>query len=106
MEESNTEGREQSLGKFTEEARRLCPSAPLILVGTKTDLRDTQNDLSKVTTKTSQLSKVAKSLGALDYLECSAHRDDESVRDLFKEIINISVSRKKKKALNEEILTR
>ena len=94
------------MAEFTEEARRLCPSAPLILVGTKTDLRDTDKDSSRVTTKTSQLSKVAKSLGALDYIECSAHKNDESVKDLFKEIINISVSRKKKKALNEEILTR
>lgn len=51
------------------ELRENAPSAPIMLVGTKVDLRD---DESKAAVKPSEGEQAAKSLGVYGYLECSA----------------------------------
>ena len=72
--------------KWVPEIRHICPKAPFILVGTKTDLRDGQDSKKDNWTKSVQTnalkSKVegitlAKELGAVAYVECSALTQNE-----------------------------
>ncbi|KAK9978622.1 hypothetical protein ABG768_020366 [Culter alburnus] len=71
-----------SFGKVCErwypEVRHHCPNAPIILVGTKLDLRDDKDTIEKL--KEKKLTAVThhqglamgKAIGAVKYLECSA----------------------------------
>lgn len=65
-------------GKWFPEVKHHCPTTPVILVGTKTDLRDDPDTLTKLKDKRlSAISEVqgqslAKEIGAVKYLECSA----------------------------------
>ena len=58
--------------------RHHCPNAPLILVGTKIDLRDDSSSREELESQgkelimTSEGEEMAKDIGALHYLECSA----------------------------------
>uniref|UniRef100_A0A7S4NSI6 Uncharacterized protein n=1 Tax=Paramoeba aestuarina TaxID=180227 RepID=A0A7S4NSI6_9EUKA len=62
--------------RWYKEIRHHCPHAPLILVGTKIDLRDGEEGgeggEEKETIPTSEGEEMAKDIGALHYLECSA----------------------------------
>ena len=60
------------------ELRENCPGVPIILVGTKVDLREDEEILERLQKKrqkpvtTKQGEKLAKKIGAYCYLECSA----------------------------------
>uniref|UniRef100_A0A1A8D1K3 Ras-related C3 botulinum toxin substrate 1 (Rho family, small GTP binding protein Rac1) n=1 Tax=Nothobranchius kadleci TaxID=1051664 RepID=A0A1A8D1K3_NOTKA len=64
--------------KWYPEVRHHCPKTPIILVGTKLDLRDDKDTIEKL--KEKKLSPIiypqslalAKEIGAVKYLECSA----------------------------------
>merc|ERR1712071_553015 len=64
--------------KWYPEVRHHCPNTPIILVGTKLDLRDDKDTVEKL--KDKKLSPItypqglamAKEVGAVKYLECSA----------------------------------
>ena len=64
--------------KWLTEIRILTPKSPFLLVGMKTDLRDDTQTIAKLTEKelrpVSMLQgiKMAKSLGAKEYVECSS----------------------------------
>ena len=62
--------------KWTEEALRYCPEAPIILVGLKNDLRNSEshNDIELVKPEDAQ--QVARQIGAKKYLECSSLTSD------------------------------
>lgn len=76
------------LEKWIAEVFRFCRGMPIILVGCKKDLRYDQNTIEELS-KTSQKpvtpeegEDVRKKIGAQEYLECSAKRD-EGVREVF-----------------------
>uniref|UniRef100_A0AC34QIR9 Rho GTPase n=1 Tax=Panagrolaimus sp. JU765 TaxID=591449 RepID=A0AC34QIR9_9BILA len=64
--------------KWIPEIRRSCPDVPIVLVGTKSDLRDdieTKSEMEKSGSKFISLKnarKLAKEIKAVDYIECSA----------------------------------
>ncbi|XP_075035783.1 ras-related C3 botulinum toxin substrate 1 isoform X1 [Mixophyes fleayi] len=64
--------------KWYPEVRHHCPSTPIILVGTKLDLRDDKDTIEKLKEKKltpityPQGLAMAKEIGAVKYLECSA----------------------------------
>jgi small GTP-binding protein len=64
-----------------------CPKTPIVLVGTKIDLRNDEEEIKKavrmITYKEGK--KLAKKIGALKYLECSA-KTMEGVDAVFEEI--------------------
>ena len=66
--------------KWVPEIRHYCPNAPIILVGTKTDLRDTNLRTNQVESKDAL--EVAKHLNLQNYLECSSLTGD-GVQTLF-----------------------
>ncbi|KAL2077716.1 hypothetical protein ACEWY4_027220 [Coilia grayii] len=78
--------------KWHPEVSHHCPSVPLLLVGTKKDLRhdgDTQARLKEqglAPTTHQQGSALAKQIGAVKYLECSALKQ-EGVREVFAEAV-------------------
>ncbi|AET40123.1 Rho family GTPase RHO2 Ecym_5365 [Eremothecium cymbalariae DBVPG len=68
--------------KWTVEALRYCPSAPIILVGLKKDLRKSNSIDRAEMVNLSQAQEVAKAIGAKKYMECSA-LTGEGVDDVF-----------------------
>ncbi|CAK8673480.1 ras-related protein Rac1-like isoform X2 [Clavelina lepadiformis] len=80
--------------KWVPEVRHHCPTATILLVGTKSDLRDDQNTLAKLNQEGKKVLKyeqglqLSKEIGASRYMECSA-RTMEGVNDVFIEAIKI-----------------
>ena len=76
------------LEKWAPGVRDFCPDVPIILVGTKKDLRNDENvkrELSKVKqepVKSEEGSLMCERIKAYAYLECSA-KTKEGVRDVF-----------------------
>ena len=64
--------------QWNPEVRHHVPNAPIILVGTKLDLRDDKKTIDKLKEKklvpitTAAGLQMAKDIGAVKYLECSA----------------------------------
>lgn len=79
---------ESAQTSWLSELRALSASAPFILVGTKTDLRDEEEVRHRLQQEGKQSIallkgvKVAKSIGALEYVECSA-KNMTSVKNVF-----------------------
>lgn len=71
--------------KWYPEVRHHLAKAPIILVGTKSDLRDPESDgiVSEVKCKA-----VAKRIGAKKYIECSAQTSD-NVNSVFNEVMRV-----------------
>eukprot|EP00033_Pygsuia_biforma_P001753 GCRY01001963.1.p1 GENE.GCRY01001963.1~~GCRY01001963.1.p1 ORF type:complete len:192 (-),score=13.20 GCRY01001963.1:257-832(-) len=84
------------------EVRHFCPNAPIILVCTKTDLRndsESQEKLAKMGLRMvtqSQGQSVAKSIQAHKLIECSA-RNNDNVQHVFEEAVRAAKSGKGKK---------
>ena len=87
--------------------RHHCPSTPIILVGTKLDLRDDKSTIEKLRDK--KLSPIsypqglamAKEIGAVKYLECSALTQkglktvfDEAIRSVLCPVLQPKSKRK------------
>jgi cell division control protein 42 len=74
------------------EIKKYCPSTPYILVGTKVDLRSSQEEIEKLAKKKERPvtyeegCRVAKQLRAAKYVECSA-LNQSGIRDVFDEAI-------------------
>ncbi|XP_063327868.1 ras-related C3 botulinum toxin substrate 1-like isoform X2 [Pelmatolapia mariae] len=86
--------------KWIREVRHHCQNTPIILVGTKMDLRDDKDALEKhKKEKKTNLSPInypdglalSKEIGSVKYLECSA-LTQRGVKTLFDEAIRIAVS--------------
>ncbi|KAL7041787.1 hypothetical protein ACKWTF_000890 [Chironomus riparius] len=64
--------------KWIPEVRRQCPATPIVLVGTKSDLREHKQTIEQLTEKNQEAitflmgQAMADEIGALKYLECSA----------------------------------
>uniref|UniRef100_A0A8D9BQ01 Ras-related C3 botulinum toxin substrate 1 n=1 Tax=Cacopsylla melanoneura TaxID=428564 RepID=A0A8D9BQ01_9HEMI len=78
--------------KWYPEVSHHCPNVPIILVGTKIDLRDDKNMIDKLRkTKQSPVSynqgiSMAKEIGAVKYMECSA-LSQRGLKSIFDEAI-------------------
>ncbi|PAA50517.1 hypothetical protein BOX15_Mlig003766g1 [Macrostomum lignano] len=78
--------------KWYPEVRHHCPSAPVVLVGTKLDLRDDPETIEKLKEKNQapithlQGMSMAKEIGAEKYLECSA-LTQKGLKNVFDESI-------------------
>jgi Ras family protein A len=74
--------------KWISEVRHFCRGLPIILVGTKMDLRDDPHEISELLKSDrhpvtpSEGEKAGKKIRALKYLECSA-KTNEGVREIF-----------------------
>jgi len=74
--------------KWWPEVRHYCPEAKLIVVGTKTDLRDDAKVLERLKNKSmapltkDQGEKMSKEIHALKYMECSA-LTQEGLKEVF-----------------------
>ncbi|XP_023949072.1 ras-related protein Rac1 [Pararge aegeria] len=93
--------------KWYPEVRHHCPSTPIILVGTKLDLREDKDTIEKLKDKkltpiiyTSGLG-MSKEIGAVKYLECSALTQkglktvfDEAIRAVLCPVQPVKVKRK------------
>lgn len=97
-------------GKWFPEVKHHCPSTPVILVGTKTDLRECPETIAKLKEKKlspcseQQGMALAKEIGAVKYLECSA-LTQTGLKNVFDETIRAvlypppKIKRKKKCSL-------
>lgn len=86
--------------KWHPEVMHHAPAARVLLVGTKTDLRTDENELSELRRKgmsavtKAQGEALAKELGAVAYVECSA-LSGEGLKAVFDEAIKTCAIRKK-----------
>lgn len=87
------------------EVRQYCPGVPLVLVGTKSDLRDQfeqhadeyrKNGMEPVYTQTGENMK--KTINAAEYIECSA-RMQTNLKEVFETAIRVVLNPKQQ---NEE----
>uniref|UniRef100_A0A1I7XXM7 Ras-related C3 botulinum toxin substrate 1 n=1 Tax=Steinernema glaseri TaxID=37863 RepID=A0A1I7XXM7_9BILA len=91
--------------KWIPEIRHHCPDAPILLIGTKQDLRDDSDTLrtlaaeGKAPITKSQGQKVASRIKAVKYLECSA-LTQQGLKAVFEEsvraVINPKPAKKKR----------
>lgn len=92
--------------KWHPEVRHHCPNTPIVLVGTKLDLREDKNTLDKL--KTSKQSPVTpaqgysleKEINAVKYVECSA-LTQKGLKQVFDEAIKAVLEPKSKKPKKE-----
>jgi len=83
---------ENVTAKWYPELMHFCPDVPFILVGTKVDLRNDHNEVSKlsaqgqqpVTTETGN--ELARKLKAIKFMECSA-KTQQNLKDVFDEAV-------------------
>ncbi|ROL52004.1 Ras-related C3 botulinum toxin substrate 1 [Anabarilius grahami] len=102
-----------SFGKVREkwfpEVRHFCPNTPIILIGTKLDLRDDKDTIEKL--KKMKLTPITyaegldmtQEIGAVNYLECSALKQT-GIKKVFDEVIHAvlyrgPVKKRKRKCL-------
>jgi len=83
--------------KWYPEVSHHCPNTPIILVGTKLDLREDPETLSKLEAKKQapityeQAMQMAKEVGAVKYMECSA-LTQKGLKAVFDEAIRAVIS--------------
>jgi Ras-related C3 botulinum toxin substrate 1 len=100
--------------KWLPEVRHHCPEAPILLVATKSDLRDDQRVVAELRAKlppgvepcvpTEQGRKLADEIGAAAFVECSA-RTQDNLTLVFNEAIRVALEpppAKKKKGGKRE----
>jgi Ras-related C3 botulinum toxin substrate 1 len=87
--------------KWYPEIQHHCPSTPIILVGTKLDMRDDSDTVAKLAAKKlapvtfQQGSQMAKEINAAKYLECSA-LTQKGLKNVFDEAIRVVLQPPKK----------
>ncbi|GAB5361309.1 hypothetical protein AAMO2058_000702400 [Amorphochlora amoebiformis] len=88
--------------KWFPEIQHHCPGTPIILVGTKSDLRQDEGMKQKLSSKGISMvspemaESRAKEIGAVKYLECSA-LTQEGLKTVFDEAIRAALTPKKTK---------
>ena len=99
--------------KWCPEVRHHCPNVPILLIGTKADLRDDPGTLNKLREvnrspiSPSQGTALAREIGAVKYLECSAYTQ-AGLRAVFDDTIRAvlypQVQKKKKEKTKCQIV--
>jgi len=93
----NQDSFEHIKSKWYPEIRHHCPHTPIILVGTKLDLRNDKGtikslkDIKEFPVTYPQGHGLAKKIGAVKYLECSA-LTQKGLNELFDEVINVALN--------------
>jgi len=91
--------------KWVPEIQHHAPNVPILLVGTKSDLRKDENTIKQLNSRQQTMvtveagQKMAKEIGAVNFLECSA-LTQEGLKQVFDEAIRAAMSKptgKKKK---------
>lgn len=82
--------------KWEPEVKHFCPDAPIVLVGTKSDLRDDDSSGNRSPITAAEGSKLAKKIGARKYMECSA-RTHSGVNEVFKEATRLALETRPKR---------
>ncbi|XP_042068228.1 rac-like GTP-binding protein ARAC7 [Salvia splendens] len=77
---------ENVLKKWMPELRRFAPNVPIVLVGTKLDLRDDHMGSNIITT--AQGEELRKQIGAAAYIECSS-KTQQNVKGVFDTAIKV-----------------
>lgn len=77
--------------KWFPEVKHHCPNTPVILVGTKTDLREDCNNSTGQNVSTAEGLSLKKQLGACKYLECSA-LTQKGVQSVFEEAVRAALA--------------
>eukprot|EP00042_Codosiga_hollandica_P021319 m.73747 g.73747 ORF g.73747 m.73747 type:complete len:186 (-) comp50305_c0_seq4:172-729(-) len=80
--------------KWYPEVTHHCPHVPIVLVGTKLDLRD-ENKTGKPTVTYQQGMQLAKDLNIVKYIECSA-LTQKNLKNVFDEAIKAVVNKSQK----------
>eukprot|EP00467_Chlorarachnion_reptans_P017477 CAMPEP_0114523252 /NCGR_PEP_ID=MMETSP0109-20121206/21192_1 /TAXON_ID=29199 /ORGANISM="Chlorarachnion reptans, Strain CCCM449" /LENGTH=191 /DNA_ID=CAMNT_0001704555 /DNA_START=186 /DNA_END=761 /DNA_ORIENTATION=- len=84
--------------KWVDEVKHHCPDVPMILVGTKHDLRDDKGIVAELAKKgqkpiTPQMGEaLAKELGMKKYMECSACTQ-HNVKEVFDEAVRVQLNK-------------
>ncbi|XP_070498357.1 ras-related protein Rac1-like [Chironomus tepperi] len=92
--------------KWLPEIRHHCPHTPIILVGTKLDLRSDKRrkkDIKEHPITYPQGCGLAKKIGALKYMECSA-LTQKGLNELFDEVIRVALNAAKQQVSRRCIL--
>ncbi|KAJ3694534.1 hypothetical protein LUZ60_010014 [Juncus effusus] len=91
---------ENVLKKWMPELRRFSPSVPVVLVGTKLDLRDDRAYLADHPTAsvitTAQGEELRKQIGAVAYIECSS-KTQQNIKAVFDTAIKVVLQPPRKK---------
>ena len=88
-------------GKWKPEIAKHCPNTPIVLVGTKIDMRDDPDEYKILkkqgneVIKTSQGEEMAKRIGAAKFMECSA-LTQKNLKRLFEEAVLAGIHNKNK----------
>ncbi|XP_073526138.1 uncharacterized protein [Phyllobates terribilis] len=90
--------------KWMPELRRFAPTVPIVLVGTKLDLRDGRGyaDLSRSNfVTTTEGEELRKQIGAAAYIECSS-KTQQNVKAVFDTAIKVVLQPPRKKDINRK----
>ena len=91
---ANPDSYSNVISKWAPEVRHYCKETPIILIGTKRDLRDDKETIEKLRKNNQtpitypQGLAMAKDCGAQKYMECSAF-DMQSLKDIFDAVVQI-----------------
>lgn len=83
--------------KWSKEVDERCPETPIVLVGTKRDLKRDETKAAKLKLRKKRFVSLkdgfnlAQQIGAAKYLECSIH-EPESVKHVFEECVRVALN--------------
>jgi len=87
--------------KWVPEIQHHAPNVPILLVGTKTDLRKDENTITQLNSRQKSMVTIeaaqgmAKEIGAVNFLECSA-LTQEGLKQVFDDAIRAAMTKPKK----------
>merc|ERR1712142_1002973 len=89
--------------KWVPEIQHHAPNVPILLVGTKSDLRKDENTIKQLNSRQQSMvavdsaQRMAKEIGAVNFLECSA-LTQEGLKQVFDDAIRAAMSKPTKAA--------
>uniref|UniRef100_A0A2C9UB17 Uncharacterized protein n=1 Tax=Manihot esculenta TaxID=3983 RepID=A0A2C9UB17_MANES len=90
---------ENVLKKWMPELRRFAPNVPIILVGTKLDLREDRGYLADHTSSNGE--ELRKQIGAAAYIECSS-KTQQNVKAIFDTAIKVVLQPPRRKEMEKK----
>lgn len=88
----NSESLQNVKNNWVPEMQKLCPGIPMLLVGTKVDLRNEARTIKNFV-RHADGRNMSKSNKMVDYIECSAKKG-ENVKEVFDHIAQVAIKRK------------
>lgn len=93
------------ISRWWPEVKHFCPGVPVLLIGTKSDLRSDKNQLEKLKEirktpiSNEEMRKMGDRIGAVRFMECSA-KTKYNVREVFEEAAKATLAKKRKRKSN------